>query len=74
LTAIPRHLQFWELTDEGEAGTAWVEAAEATDPKLKESLQNQAAVLPQAAEKRATELNLPPLNLPPVLPDPPSAD
>jgi hypothetical protein len=41
-------------------------AAEATDPKLKESLQDQAAAYRQLADKRAAELKLPPVNLPDV--------
>ena len=41
-------------------------AAEATDPKLKQSLQSQAAAYRKLAEKRAAELNLPPVNLPAV--------
>jgi hypothetical protein len=47
-------------------------AAEATDPPLKESLQNQAAAYRRLAEKRAAALNLPPVNLPAVVPDKPS--
>ena len=39
-------------------------AAEATDPKLKESLEKQAAAYRKLADKRAAELNLPPVNLP----------
>jgi hypothetical protein len=42
-------------------------AAEATDPKLKESLREQAAAYRKLAEKRAAELKLPPVNLPDVL-------
>jgi hypothetical protein len=41
-------------------------AAEETDPKLKESLQTQAAAYRKLADKRAAELNLPPVNLPDV--------
>jgi hypothetical protein len=41
-------------------------AAEATDPKLKESLQNQAIAYHKLAEKRAAEIKLPPVNLPAV--------
>src|SRR5437764_5916595 len=37
-------------------------AAAATDPKLKDSLHNQAAAYRKLAEKRATELKLPPVN------------
>ena len=43
-------------------------AAEATDPKLKESLRQQAAAYRKLAEKRAADLNLPPINLPAVIP------
>ena len=43
-------------------------AAEATDPKLKESLEKQAAAYRKLAEKRAAELNLPPVNLPVLAP------
>ena len=39
-------------------------ANEATDPKLKQSLQDQAAAYRKLADKRAAELNLPPVNLP----------
>ena len=42
-------------------------AAEATDPKLKESLKQQANAYRKLAEKRATELKLPPVNLPDIL-------
>ena len=41
-------------------------ASEATDTKLKESLQAQALAYRKLAEKRAAELNLPPVNLPAV--------
>lgn len=41
-------------------------AAEATDPKLKESLQKQGDAYRQLAEKRAAALNLPPVNIPTV--------
>jgi hypothetical protein len=37
-------------------------AAEATDPKLKESLKQQAAAYRKLAEKRAAELKLLPIN------------
>jgi hypothetical protein len=43
-------------------------AAEADDPKLKGSLQKQAIAYRKLAEKRATELKLPPINMP--LPSP----
>jgi hypothetical protein len=43
-------------------------AAEATDPELKESLQQQAAAYRNLAEKRAAQLKLPPVNLPAVPP------
>jgi hypothetical protein len=43
-------------------------AAEATDPKLKESLKQQANAYRKLAEKRASELKLPPINLPAVIP------
>ncbi len=46
-------------------------AAEATDPKLKESLKKQAEAYRKLAEKRAADLKLPPVNLPAV-PDKPS--
>jgi hypothetical protein len=49
-------------------------AAEATDPKLKESLQKQAAAYRKLAEKRAPELKLPPVNLPSAIPDKPRSD
>jgi len=39
-------------------------AAEATDPKLKESLDKQAVAYHKLAEKRAAEIKLPPVNLP----------
>jgi hypothetical protein len=39
-------------------------AAEASDSKLKELLQNQAAAYRKLADKRAAELHLPPVNLP----------
>jgi hypothetical protein len=38
-------------------------AAEATDPKLKESLRTQAIAYRKLAEKRAAEIKLPPVNL-----------
>jgi hypothetical protein len=41
-------------------------AAEATDPKLKESLKGQAAAYHKLAEKRAAQIKLPPVNLPAV--------
>lgn len=41
-------------------------AAEATDPKLKDSLEKQAAAYRKLAEKRAAALKLPPVNLPAV--------
>jgi len=41
-------------------------AAEATDPKLKESLKKQATAYRKLAERRAAELNLPPVNIPAV--------
>jgi hypothetical protein len=41
-------------------------AAEATDPKLKESLQKQAIAYRKLAEKRAAQIKLPPVNLPSV--------
>jgi hypothetical protein len=41
-------------------------AAEATDPKLKQSLQDQAAAYRKLAEKRAADLKLPPINRPAV--------
>ena len=41
-------------------------ATEATGPKLKESVQKQAAAYRQLAEKRAAEIKLPPVNLPAV--------
>jgi hypothetical protein len=44
-------------------------AAEATDPKLKASLQGQAAAYRKLADKRAAELNLPPVNLPAIRKD-----
>jgi len=43
-------------------------AAEATDPKLKESLKKQAEAYRKLAEKRAADLKLPPINLPAVIP------
>jgi hypothetical protein len=43
-------------------------AAEATDPKLREALQSQAAAYRKLADRRAAQLNLPPVNLPAVLP------
>lgn len=43
-------------------------AAEASDPKLKESLENQALAYRKLADKRAAQLKLPPVNLPAVLP------
>lgn len=46
-------------------------AAEATDPKLKESLEKQAAAYRKLADKRAAELNLPQVNLPAAVPDKP---
>jgi hypothetical protein len=49
-------------------------AAEATDPKLKEALHNQAAAYRKLADERAAELNLPPVNLPAVVPDKPPSD
>jgi hypothetical protein len=42
-------------------------AAEATDPKLKESLQKQADAYRKLADKRAAQLNFPPVNLPAVI-------
>ena len=39
-------------------------AAEATDPKLKESCEKQAIAYRKLAEKRARELNLPPVPMP----------
>jgi hypothetical protein len=42
-------------------------AAEATDPKLKASLAQQANAYRKLAEKRAADLNLPPINLPAVI-------
>ena len=42
-------------------------AAEATDPKLKESLQKQGDAYRKLADKRAAQL--PPVNLPAVVPD-----
>jgi len=44
-------------------------AAEATDPKLKNSLQEQALAYRKLAQKRAAEIDLPPVNLP-ALPAP----
>ena len=41
-------------------------AAEAADPKLKESLREQAIAYHKLAEKRAAEIKLPPVNLPAV--------
>jgi hypothetical protein len=41
-------------------------AGEATDPKLKESFQKQAAAYRKLADKRAEALKLPPVNLPAV--------
>jgi hypothetical protein len=41
-------------------------AREATDPKLKEAFQSQAAAYRKLAEKRAAELDLPPSMLPVV--------
>jgi hypothetical protein len=43
-------------------------AAEATDPKLKESLEQQASAYRKLAEKRAADLKLPPINLPTAIP------
>ena len=39
-------------------------AAEATDPKLKESFEKQAIAYRKLAERRARELNLPPVPIP----------
>jgi hypothetical protein len=47
-------------------------AAEATDPKQKESLEKQAAAYRKLADKRAADLKLPPVNLPAALPDKPA--
>jgi hypothetical protein len=44
-------------------------AAEATDPKLRESFEKQAAAYRRLAEKRAVRFNLPPVNLPAVRDD-----
>jgi len=44
-------------------------AAEATDPKLKESLEKQAAAYRKLADKRAAELTLTPVNLPALAPN-----
>jgi hypothetical protein len=41
-------------------------AAEATDPKLKESFEKQAAAYRKLADKRAADLKLPPVNFPAV--------
>jgi hypothetical protein len=49
-------------------------AAEATDPKLKESLTQQALAYRKLAEKRAAVLKLPPINLPDLVPDKPRSD
>jgi hypothetical protein len=43
-------------------------AAEATHPKLKESLEKQSAAYRKLADKRAAELNLPPVNLRAIVP------
>jgi hypothetical protein len=43
-------------------------AAEATDPKLKESLTNQALAFRKLADKREAQLKLPPVNLPVPVP------
>jgi hypothetical protein len=43
-------------------------AADASDPKLKESLEAQALAYRKLAEKRAAQLKLPPVNLPAVRP------
>jgi hypothetical protein len=43
-------------------------AAQATDPKLKESLEKQAEEYRKLADKRARTLNLPPINLPALRP------
>ena len=45
-------------------------ASEATDTKLKESLQQQALAYRKLAEKRAAEIKLPPINLPAAVPTP----
>jgi hypothetical protein len=39
-------------------------AAEATDPALKASLEQQAVAYRKLAEKRSAQLKLPPVNLP----------
>ena len=44
-------------------------AAEATDPKLNESLHKQGDAYRKLADKRAAQL--PPINLPAVIPDKP---
>ena len=41
-------------------------AAEATDLKLKEALESQATAYRKLADRRLTELKLPPVNLPAV--------
>ena len=43
-------------------------AAEATDPKLKESFKEQANAYRKLAEKRAADLKLPPINALTVIP------
>jgi hypothetical protein len=43
-------------------------AAEATDPKLKRSFEDQALAYRKLADKRAAQLKLKPVNLPAVLP------
>ena len=43
-------------------------AEEATDPKLKQSLEGQALAYRKLAQKRAAQIKLPPVNLPAVLP------
>ena len=44
-------------------------AADATDPKLKQALRNQADAYRKLATKRASQLKLPPVNLPVVRKD-----
>lgn len=47
-------------------------AAQATDPKLSDSLWKQAFEYRKLAKKRAAELKLPPVNLPALWPGTPS--